>query len=204
MTPTDAPTPAAAGDTPSEARDAGPLEPGAEALAADDATLLAEGAPDATAVPASDPDAALAALRDRWLRTEAELQNYRRRAQRDLEETRRGAEERALVELIEYLDDLDRALAAAHAAGADAAWLQGVELVAQRMRDGLARAGVTAVTPAGEPFDPRFHEALIELPAPRGTAAGTVLHVERTGYRRGDRVLRAARVAVAGEPTGDA
>jgi len=60
------------------------------------------------------------------------------------------------------------------------------------------------VSPVGEPFDPRFHEALILVPAPAGTAPGTVLHVERTGYRRGDRVLRAARVAVAADPTGNA
>jgi molecular chaperone GrpE len=147
------------------------------------------------------PEAEIARLRDRWLRTEAELQNYRRRAQRDLEEARRGAEEQALLDTIGFLDDLERALAAAHETKADAAWVKGIELVAQRMRDSLARAGVTAVSPVSEPFDPRFHEALIELPAPENTAAGTVLHVERTGYRRGDRVLRPARVTVAAEPT---
>ena len=197
MMPTDAPTPAAAGDTTNDSGDTAP-----EAGAA--GTERAEPAGEPAANSAADPETALAALRDRWLRTEAELQNYRRRAQRDVEETRRAAEDRALIEMIEYLDDLDRALAAAHAAGASAGWLQGVELVAQRMRDGLARAGVTAVAPAGEPFDPNLHEALLELPAPAGTAPGTVLHVERTGYRRGERVLRAARVTVAGEPAGNA
>ena len=162
-------------------------------------------APEAASAPASAAPESLAAelslVRDRWLRTEAELQNYRRRAQRDVEEARRSAEERALLDLIEYLDDLDRTLAAAREAGKDASWVQGVELVAQRMRDGLARAGVVAIASAGEPFDPRQHEALIELPAPAGTPAGTVMHVERTGYRRGERVLRPARVTVAGDAT---
>jgi len=155
-----------------------------------------------TQAPRAPEDAA--ALRDRWLRTEADLQNYRRRAARELEDARRGAEERVLLELIDYLDDLERALSAARTAGGDAMWVQGVELVAQRMRDGLARAGVEPVQPAGEPFDPRFHEALMQAPAGPGVEPGTVTHVERMGYRRGDRVLRAARVAVAAEHTGDA
>lgn len=196
MSPSDIPTPAdaepVAGDSPlehdNEAQDAG-LPP------TDEPELL-----EATPVPAApDPVAELAQVRDRWLRTEADLQNYRRRAQRDVEEARRSAEERAIVEQIEVLDDLDRALSAAREAGAAAAWVQGVDLVAQRLRDSLTRAGVIAVNPVGEPFDPRFHEALIELPAPPDAAPGTILHVERTGYRRGERMLRAARVAVAAD-----
>jgi len=200
MSPMDVPTPAEAGhDETGPGGAQSPDDAGAEDTSLDPLA----GVPETSATPVSDPDAALAALRDRWLRTEADLQNYRRRAQRDVEEARRGAEDRALLDVIEYLDDLERALSAAREAGAQAAWVQGVELVAQRMRDGLSRAGVVAVTPMGEAFDPRFHEALIEMPAPEGTPAGTVLHVERTGYRRGDRMLRAARVAVAGEPAGN-
>ena len=199
MSPSDIPSPAeaesAAGDTPAEA-----VAADAAAPPADEPELL-----EATPVPpAIDPVTELAVVRDRWLRSEAELQNYRRRAQRDIEEARRSAEERALVEQIEVLDDLDRALTAARDAAAAAAWVQGVELVAQRLRDSLARAGVVAVNPAGEAFDPRFHEALIELPAPEGVAPGTVLHVERTGYRRGDRMLRASRVAVAADRPAEA
>ena len=196
----DVPTPADTGD---EAIEQDATRQDEDAFAEEIGPESAAELPESVATPASDPDAALAALRDRWLRTEAELQNYRRRAQRDIEEARRSTEDRALLDLIEYLDDLERALTAARAAGAEATWGQGVELVVQRMRDGLARAGVTAVVPMGEAFDPRFHEALIEMPAPEGTPAGTVLHVERTGYRRGERMLRAARVAVAGEPAGN-
>lgn len=196
MSPSDIPTPAdaepVAGDSPqehdNEAQDAG--------LPLTDEPELLEATP---VLAAPDPVAELAQVRDRWLRTEADLQNYRRRAQRDVEEARRSAEERAIVEQIEVLDDLDRALSAAREAGAAAAWVQGVDLVAQRLRDSLTRAGVIAVNPVGEPFDPRFHEALIELPAPPDASPGTILHVERTGYRRGERMLRAARVAVAAD-----
>ena len=187
MTSSEIPTPASARSNPDDPRDVDP-----------DAEQEASGGRGVEA-PAS-PEAELAALRDRWLRAEAELQNYRRRAQRDVEEARRCAEERGLLDVIESLDDLERALTAARDAGGDAAWVQGVELVAQRMRDSLSRAGVTAVSPVNEPFDPRFHEAMLQMPAPEGTPPGTVLRVERTGYRRGDRMLRAARVVAAAEP----
>jgi len=142
------------------------------------------------------------ALRDRWLRAEAELQNTRRRAARDTEEARRSAEDSFLLQVVEYLDDLERGIASATTAGASPAWVQGFELVAQRMRDALARAGVTRLEPVGQHFDPHLHEALIAVPAGADAEAGTVLEVIRHGYRRGDRVLRHARVAVAGSSEG--
>jgi len=163
---------------------------------------MREGGAADEVTPAAPADTDAAAMRDKWLRAEADLQNFRRRAARDLDDARRAAEERVLLELIDYLDDLERAIAAAKSSGADAMWVQGIELVAQRMRDGLARAGVDAVNPQGEPFDPRFHEALMQSPPAPGVAPGSVTHVERAGYRRGDRVLRAARVAVAAESQG--
>jgi molecular chaperone GrpE len=135
--------------------------------------------------------------RDRWLRTEADLQNYRRRAQRDLDEARRDAEERVMLELIGALDDLERALAAGREAGAPESWIAGVELVANRMSESLARFGVATLDPRGEPFDPEQHEALLEVDPPEGVAGGCVVQVVLRGYRRGARVLRAARVVVA-------
>ena len=142
--------------------------------------------------------------KDRWLRAEAELQNFRRRASRDWEEGRRMAEEGVLLEMVAVLDDLERALAAADAATAAASWTQGVTLVAQRIRDVLSRQGVTVEDPLGRPFDPAFHEALLELDAPEGAAPGTVMQVVQKGYRRGARALRAARVVVARAPAGSA
>ena len=136
-------------------------------------------------------------LRERWLRAEAELQNFRRRAARDREEARRASEESVLLELVAVLDDLERALGAADAAGPGQAWIEGVTLVAQRLRDYLARSGVTVEDPLGKPFDPAFHEALLEVDPPAGTAPGAVVQVVHKGYRRGDRALRAARVVVA-------
>lgn len=134
---------------------------------------------------------------DRWLRAEAELQNFRRRSAREREESRRTAEESVMLDVIAILDDLERALDAARTGDAEGAWLQGVELVATRMRDALARRGVEVFVPVGEPFDPLFHEAMLEVPAPRGRRPGEIVQVVLKGYLRQGRALRPARVVVA-------
>jgi molecular chaperone GrpE len=140
--------------------------------------------------------------KDRWLRAEAELQNFRRRSVRDREEGRRAAEEAVLLEVVAALDDLDRALESARSSGAPGTWLDGVALVAQRLHESLARRGVTVDDPVGRPFDPAFHEAMLEVDAPPGTAPGTVVQVSHKGYRRDGRALRPARVVVARAPGG--
>jgi len=146
-----------------------------------------------------DSEAALL-YKDRWLRSEANLQNFRRRAQRDVEEARRFAEDRMLLATIDHLDDLERALDAAHEATAAAAWIEGVELVARRMRDHLERHGVTEVAAVGAPFNPEVHEAMLEVDSPAGVEPGHVVQVARKGYQRGGRALRPARVIVARTP----
>ena len=140
--------------------------------------------------------------KDRWLRAEAELQNFRRRSMREWEEGRRNAEERVMLEMITAIDDLDRALEAAHASGAADTWTEGVRLTAQRLREYLARQGVTTLEPLGEKFDPAFHEAMLEVDAPDGREAGDVVQVVLRGYARGGRPLRPARVVVARAPAG--
>lgn len=145
----------------------------------------------AAPVPA-EPD-----YKDKWLRTEAELQNFRRRAQRDREDAVRSSEDRILLDLIELLDDVERAIAALTSEQAADPWTQGVVLTATRMREALARRGVTVIVTQGQMFDPSFHEALLEVPAPEGILPGAVAQEVQKGYRRGDRALRAARVVVA-------
>ncbi len=147
--------------------------------------------------PATDPDAGGAqSYKDRWLRTEADFQNFRRRAARENEEIRRAAEERVMMEMVLALDDLERAIDAARDAGAPESWTDGVRLVVNRMADFLSRQGVRVLHPHGEPFDPRFHEAMLEVDAP-DVEPGHVVQVVLRGYARGDRVLRPARVVVA-------
>lgn len=187
--------PHAAGTIP-EGEASRPVSPDAEAEAS------AEEPPASTQ--ADDREAAAVApeatdYKDRWLRAEADLQNFRRRASREWEDARRIAEESVFLEIIAALDDLDRASSAAAEQGAPGSWLQGVTLVAQRLRDYLGRQGVREIDPLGQPFDPNLHEALIEVDAPEGVAPGSVVQVVQKGYARGSRALRAARAVVARE-----
>ncbi len=181
------------GAEPSAAEGPGEIEPEAEAEVLDAPPAPAAAAP-AGAAAAEEA----AGLRDRWLRAEAELQNFRRRARRDAEESARAAEERVMREISAALDDLDRALASA--AGAPEAWTAGVRLTAQRLREYLAREGVRMLDPIGKPFDPALHEAILEMDAPEGIEPGHVVQVILKGYARGERSLRPARVVVARAP----
>lgn len=161
-----------------------PAEPGADAPAP-------AVTPDAAALAAAAAD-----YKDRWLRAEAEMQNVRRRAARERDDAIAAAESRFLLELIELLDDLERALAASGTPEGEA-WTQGVELTAQRMRDALARWNVHPIEALGGPFDPNRHEALAEVDAPADVEPGHVAQEVLKGWRRGDRTLRASRVVVA-------
>ncbi len=118
------------------------------------------------------------------------------------DEARRVAEERVMLEIIGAIDDLERALEAAGAAHDAESWIEGVRLTVQRLREYLTRQGVTTLDPLGERFDPTVHEAMLEVDAPEGRAAGDVVQVVLKGYARGDRTLRPARVVVARAPAG--
>ena len=153
--------------------------------------------PEGVEVTPVDATRELAEMRDRWLRAEAETQNVRRRAAREREELRRELEDQWLLELTAVVDDLDRGLEAARAHGAAESWVQGFELSGNRLRDLLQRHGVVPVDPLGEAFDPRLHEAMLEVEAPEGIAPGHVAQVITRGWSRQGRSLRPAQVAVA-------
>ena len=117
----------------------------------------------------------------------------RKEIQKDVERSRRSV----IISFLEVLDNLDRALEAG-ASKADDPFVQGVALVRQQFIATLEGLDVTRVDPAGQPFDPAFHEAVSTVPAQSPDQAGMVVGVVRPGYRLGDEVLRAAQVAVAG------
>jgi len=144
-------------------------------------------------------EAECAAARDRWLRAEADLANYRKRAARDLEDAERRARDRVLSEVVTLADDLERAVAAAEAAETGDPIHRGVRLVHGRVREILRAHGVEVVDPAGQRFDPHVAEALFEV-ASAEHAPGTVVGVVEKGYRIGERLLRAAKVTVARAP----
>jgi molecular chaperone GrpE len=147
-------------------------------------------------------EAQLTELRDKYLRAVAEAENVRKRAERDVTEVRAYGVSAFARDMLAVADNLARALdaidpqARASAEGTLKALLEGVELTQRDLQKALAKHGVRRLEPEGEKFDPNFHQAMFELPAPEVTA-GTVVQVMQPGYAIADRVLRPALVAVA-------
>jgi len=141
-------------------------------------------------------------LKDRALRLAAEMENLRRRTQREVADGRAYAVTNFARDMLTVSDNLRRALDAvgedAKASGDAAltALVEGVELTERSMLSALERHGVRKLEPQGERFDPNFHQAMFEVPDP-GVPAGTVVQVVQSGYSIGDRVLRPAMVGVA-------
>jgi len=133
-------------------------------------------------------------LIDAVQRVKAEFDNYRKRAARDQESLVARAGERIVKELLPILDDLERALEAAES-HEEAKLEEGVKLVHRQLEQLLEREGLAPVATDGK-FDPNVHEALLSQPS--AADEGSVIQVLQKGYRLGDRVLRPARVVVAG------
>jgi molecular chaperone GrpE len=143
----------------------------------------------------------LVAERDKYLelaqRTQADFENYRKRAAKDAASAGDRAKAGLVRELLPVLDNLERALATAvHDDGEASPVVEGVRLVRADLVGVLERSGVQSFDPTGEPFDPTLHEALSTRPAPEGVHPGVVMDVVEKGYRLNGTVLRPARVVV--------
>ena len=153
------------------------------------------GLADAPAGPNEDAD--VERQRDEYLalaqRTQADFDNFRRRAARDAAAAGARAKAGLVRELLPALDNLERALDAA--GEAEEGLASGVRMVHAELVGALERSGVASFEPSGEPFDPNVHEAMSTRPAD-GTEPGVVVDVLEKGYRLEDTVLRPARVIV--------
>jgi molecular chaperone GrpE len=138
--------------------------------------------------------------RERALHLQAEMENYRKRQQRVAREQVRGEQERLLLDVLTIADNLDRTLSAAQTSvlQADESIQQGVALTRDELDHILSRYEVERIAALHRPFDPMWHEALGVTSAKEyGVAPDTVIEVLQAGYRRGERLLRPARVVVA-------
>lgn len=147
-----------------------------------------------------DLDALLAdaeAKRDEYLdlakRTKADFENYRKRMVADVQAAAARGRGEMARELIDAVDNLERALE--NAGESRDGLTDGVEMVLRGMREALSRNGIEAVDPKGEKFDPNQHEALSTMPV-EGAESGVVVEVMQKGYRLGEQLLRPARVVV--------
>lgn len=160
-------------------------------------------APEATEV---DPIEALRAenaeLKDRVLRTIAEMENLRKRTERDVADTRSYAIAGFARDMLSATDALNRALSMISPEAREGAdqtarsLIEGIEMTEREMQRLLAKHGVTLIEAQGQKFDPHKHQAMFEVPDP-SQPEGTVVQVVQAGYTIGERVLRPAMVGVA-------
>jgi molecular chaperone GrpE len=162
-------------------------------LDAEEAAIAAEEIP----APADEA----AELKDKLLRALADMENLRRRAQKDREDALKYGAANFARDMLSVADNLRRAIDSLPTegdAGADAlkAFVEGVALTERDLLSALERHGITKIDPMGEKFDPQFHEAMFEAPVP-GAEPGSVIQVVETGYVIHGRLLRPAKVGIA-------
>ncbi|GBD12004.1 Protein GrpE [bacterium HR24] len=129
---------------------------------------------------------------DNWRRAEADFANYKKRVEQEREETRRFANASLIINILPVLDDLERALQSLDARLAGLTWFDGIRLIYRKLQAVLESAGVKEIPADGQPFDPRYHEAIHYAEGDEGK----VLAVVQKGYTLHDRVLRPALVIV--------
>lgn len=143
--------------------------------------------------------AELEEAKDRALRVGAELDNFRKRAARQMEEERRYANIHLMRDLLPAIDNIDRAIEAAEKSDDAAGLLEGFRMVGQMLGDTLKRYYCQPIDPLHDPFDPAWHQAISQMPSEE-YEANTVIVVTQTGFQLHDRVVRPAQVIVSSGP----
>lgn len=161
--------------------EADPIEEEAEAVVAD-AERVAKA------------EAEVAAMRDKYLRLQAEWDNYRKRTAEEAGEMRVRAAEKLMGDLLPVMDDFERAIAHAEANG-DAGLLDGVKAISTKLSESLGKHGLETIDPAGEAFDALEHQAVGQV-EDASVPDETVAQVYQKGYRLGKKVIRPAMVTI--------
>jgi molecular chaperone GrpE len=189
-------------NTPGSGAHEDPLKP----LAANDSAPADRDMPEDASAPAETPDpvAQLEAektdLKEKLLRTLADMENLRRRTEREIADARAYAVTNFARDMLTVADNTRRALESvpddARGEGPLQSFIEGIELTERDLLKTLERHGIKRLDPQGQKFDPNLHQAMFEVPNP-DVPNGTVVQVVQTGYAIGDRVLRPALVGVA-------
>lgn len=154
-------------------------------------------------------DDEIAALKDKWLRAVADHENYKKRVKRDIDDAVSRKVQALVSSFLPTVDNLERALEIAEPVAAQATEqasavepvVKGLRMVRDEFLSGLKKQGIEPVPAVGVPFDPAIHDALQQIDSP-DHAPGTVIREFEKGYKLGDRLLRPARVIVAGAGSG--
>jgi len=138
---------------------------------------------------------------DRLVRLSAEMDNVRKRAERDVEQARKFALEKFARELLSVRDSLEMGIASAREEGGGAGkHVEGMELTLKMLTNTMEKFGIQEMNPEGEPFNPEYHEAM-STQETADKPANTVVQVMQKGYMLNERVLRPAMVVVSREPS---
>lgn len=151
-----------------------------------------EGEGDALA----EATAECARMKEQWMRAVADLDNFRKRSRKEIEDARKSGGEELLKELLPVFDNLERALQSAQRATEVKPVAEGLSMVLKQFEASIARAGVQRVPAVGTAFDPAVHEAIQQFETDEHEP-GTVVAEVQPGYLRGERLVRAAMVVVA-------
>lgn len=130
-----------------------------------------------------------------WQRAQADLANYKKYAEQEKQEILSFGNSTLILSLLPIVDDFERALASLPSELSGENWIEGVKIIYNNLKAALEKDGVSVIKAEGEPFDPRFHEAVMHQPGKEGV----ILEEIRKGYKLKDRVLRPSLVVVGGE-----
>jgi molecular chaperone GrpE len=179
----------------------GDVETTDETAAVDNA--FAELADGAEELPIEDELSKMTAERDdcfdKWKRAQAELENYRRRAQNEMQELRRYQAIPLARDLLPGLDNLERAIQASETSETVSDLAEGVRMVVKQFEDALVKHSILPIEAMERPFDPNLHEAVQQMPSPDHDPM-TVIHEVQRGFVLHDRVVRPSKVIVSAAP----
>ena len=139
-------------------------------------------------------DGRLKELNDKWIRSVAEFENYRKRTRKEWELLKQQAKSEVILDILHVVDDFERAFSVAE--DTDDEFVQGIKLIYNNLTHVLERTGIREIKALHEPFDPNYHMAIGQVDNPDGKS-GTVVEVVQKGYLLDDIVIRPANVIVA-------
>ncbi len=132
---------------------------------------------------------------DRWIRLKAEFENYKKRTQKEFATLIKTANEDLIVQLISVLDNIERSLNHVEDDTDPQALKKGIEMILEQFKGVLSKEGLRTIESLGKPFDPDFHEAVMQLEE-EGQDSSTVIEEVEKGYMLKDKVIRHAKVVV--------
>jgi molecular chaperone GrpE len=163
----------------------------------DDKAAAAGASASGLAAAVVELEAELQTTKDRWLRAVADLENYKKRVKREVDEAALSSVQRLLPAFLPTMDNLERALEVSGPGASVEQLARGIRMVRDEFMAALRKHGIEPVPSLGTPFDPSIHDALQQVDSP-DHAPGIVVREFERGYRMGERLIRPARVIIAG------